>query len=280
MTQLQKIAFSDRRERIRRLVLEILREEGLVKPPAEARVPHRKKTGPSVLCVFHPGVRRLEAALSQVRRIEAKAGRTSVFTVDAARRWVCGRDVREKAGSRCILDTVGPDGIERVLERADVLVLPTFCFQTAVRVAQMAADDQGSALVLTALAANKPVLAANDGFTLLDRMANPAMGREMERVLEKLARFGMQLCETERLAEHFEQLTRSTGRAGSTDENHGRPQRGETGRRLILAENVRQAKEAGADRLILSAGGIVTPLARDLVKEYGMRIVTADAPEK
>lgn len=280
MTQPQKKASSDRRQRIRRLVLEILREEGLVKPPAENRAPHRNKTGPTVLCVFHPGVRRLEAALAQVRRIEALAGRAGVFTVDAARQWVCRRDVREKAGSRCILDTVGTEGIEKVLERADVLVLPTFCFQTAVRVAQMAADDQGSALVLTALAANKPVLAANDGFTLLDRMANPAMAREMQRVLEKLARFGMQLCETERLAEHFEKLTRGTGRARSAGESRGRPERGATGRRLISAEDVRQAREAGADRLTLSAGGIVTPLACDLAREYGLRIVTADAPEK
>ncbi len=251
-----------------------------MKPPAENRPPHRNKTGPTVLCVFHPGVRRLEAALAQVRRIEAQAGRAGVFTVDAARQWVCRRDVREKAGSRCILDTVGTEGIEKVLERADVLVLPTFCFQTAVRVAQMAADDQGSALVLTALAANKPVLAANDGFTLLDRMANSAMAREMQRVLEKLVRFGMQLCETERLAEHFEKLTRGTGRAGSAGESRGRPERGATGRRLISAEDVRQAREAGADRLTLSAGGIVTPLACDLAREYGLRIVPADAPEK
>ena len=163
------------KEEISRIVREILSEMGVLGLPAEKPVSNRirrPRSAPAVLNVFHAGVRKLEEALEQVRQIEDIAARSGVFTVGSARAWVCGEDVREKAGSRCILDTVKPEGLEKALQKADILVLPTFCFKTAAKTARLIGDDQETAIVLSALMQGKPVLATRDGFTLLDSLSN------------------------------------------------------------------------------------------------------------
>ena len=107
--------------------------------------------------------------------------------------------MREQGGSPCILDTVKPEGLEKVLARADVLVLPTFCFQVASRVAHLLADDPDSRLVFSALVQGKRVLAANDGFMVFETLANPALKTEIAGVLKKLEGFGVVFCPTQRI---------------------------------------------------------------------------------
>ena len=250
-------------------------ESGQAHAPATQRKPSRQ--GPNVLAVFHAGVAHLEAALEQMQQIDAKTGRLGVYTVGAARGFVCGSDVREGAGVKCILDTVRPDGLEKVLERADVLVLPTFCFQTAARLASLICDDEGSQIVLSALMQGKPVLATNDGFLLRAKLVNPQLIKEVDRILDRVAGFGITFCTTERLSETFEILTAKpaaatsadiTNEADTTTEKEAPP----TALKLITAKAVRRARDERQSEVHVAAGGIVTPLARDLAKELGITV--------
>jgi hypothetical protein len=189
-------------EEIRKLVLEVLAES----TDRTANLTPAPK-GPRALIVFQAGVRRLAEALKQLTLLEARAGWSGVYTVPAVRSRVCGADVREQGGSPCILDTVKPEGLEKVLARADVLVLPTFCFQVANRVAHLLADDPDSRLVFSALLQGKRVLAANDGFMVFETLANPALKTEIAGVLRKLEGFGVIFCPTHELAETFGRIT-------------------------------------------------------------------------
>ena len=203
-----------KKEDISNIVREVLKEKGLLDSPAVRSTSKRIKRPcptPVVLNVFHPGIRYLELALEQVRLIENLAGKSSVYTVNSARGWVCGEDVREKSGCKCILDTVKPEGLEKALLKADILVLPTFCFKTAAKVAQLINDSQETAIVISALMQGKPVLAANDGFTLLDTLSNKGIREEIKRILGKLESFGMVFCETDQLAAVFKKMVAARG---------------------------------------------------------------------
>jgi hypothetical protein len=150
------------KEIITKIVHEVLKERGWATASSQKPLPSRvnkSKKGPAVLTVFHAGLSKLEAALKQVQLIEAAARRSSVYTVESARDKVCGADVREKAGIRCILDAIKPDGLERILQKTEILVLPTFCLRTAAKVAGLMCDDQESKIVFTALLQGKKVLA-------------------------------------------------------------------------------------------------------------------------
>ncbi len=266
------------KEVIRDIVQEVLREKGLFgRPPAKqiAKRIQRPRPTPAVMSVFHPGVRKLEQALEQIRQIEKVAGKSSVFTVNSARNWVCGTEVKEKSGCKCILDTVKPEGLEKALEKADILVFPTFCFKTAAKVAQLINDSQETAIVLAALMQGKPVLAANDGFTLLDTLSNQEIRAEINRILAKLESYGMVFCATEQLAAVFAKMAAGSQKTGPSksgqDSTHPA-----AGHRLVTAKDIQIAVDNRQESILLTADGMVTPLAKDQAKAYSIKIVRAE----
>lgn len=268
------------KDAIRKLVREVLASEAQpsekTSRSATPRVTQTRQ-GPTVLNVFHAGVRRLEEALRQVQLIEAMVGRSSVYTVESARAWVCGGDVREGAGVKCILDTVKPGGLEKVLQRADILVLPTFCLQTAAKVAGLIFDDQGSKLVLTALLQGKPILAADDGFMICDILVNLKLKEEIQRILHKLQGFGMAFCPTDQLSTAFRLMLTSAekgvDRPSAEQAEPPAPKTDAPAEKLITAKTVNTAVDSRQTSIRVAKGGIVTPLARDLAKEYSINII-------
>jgi hypothetical protein len=260
------------------IVKQVLKESGRTadssaKPSATQRGPSRN--GPAVLNLFHAGVRKLEEALNQIQQIEETTRRSSVYTVESARAWVCGADVREGAGVKCILDTVKPEGIEKALQKADILILPTFCLRTAAKVANLICDDQESNLVFTALLQGKMVLAANDGFMLCDILVNEPLRYEIARILSKLEGFGMIFCPTDQLHATFRKMISGEAKTEPSTQSKAVISEKETPSaiKLITAKVVQSAVDNQQNTIRLASGGMITPLARDLAKEYSIQII-------
>ncbi len=267
------------KEDIRNIVREVLKEKGLLDSPADKPVKkrvHRLRSAPAVLSVFHAGVRKLEQALEQVSQIEKIAGRSSVFTVNSARSWVCGADVKEKAGTKCILDTVKPEGLEKALLKSDILVLPTLCFKTAAKAAHLISDDQESAIIFSALVQGKKVLAAQDGFTICDLLLNAGIRDEMDRILAKLQSFGMIFCETDQLCATFKKIIVEGKKIESPNKKNPAMEPAPPARKLVTAKDIQTAVDGSRDPIRLAPGGIMTPLARDLAKEYAIKIIKGE----
>lgn len=264
------------REEISNIVRQVLKEKGLLDRPANKPASNRIKrprTTPAVLNVFHAGVRKLEQALEQVRQIEKIAGRSSVFTLNSARSWVCGADVKEKAGTRCILDTVKPEGLEKALLKSDILVLPTFCFKTAAKVARLISDDQESAIVIAALVQGKTVLAAQDGFAMCDLLLNDGIRDEIERILAKLESFGMVFCKTGELGAVFEKIVAKKQNRASDNQQKPAGNKKPPKLKLITTKDIQTAVNNQQHSIQLAPGGIVTPLAKDQAREYSIKII-------
>jgi hypothetical protein len=266
------------KEEISNIVREVLRERGLLDNSINKTDPkhiRRSRTSPAVLNIFHAGVRKLAQALEQVRLIEQAAGRSSVFTVESARSWVCGADVREEAGVFCILDTVKPDGLEKALQKSDILVLPTFCLKTGAKVASLICDDQESGIVFTALLQGKKILAARDGFLICDILVNDKLQQEIDRILKKLAGFGMVFCNTDQLHATFQEMTLSKDNLDSPSDTKTTPDNGIDGSvsRVVTAKDINLAVDNKQNTIRLAPGGILTPLARDLAREYAVKII-------
>ena len=234
------------------------------------------KKQPAVLNIFHGGVRKLEEALRQIQQIEKTARRSSVYTVESARSYVCGADVKQGAGIKCILDTVKPEGLEKALQKADVLVLPTFCLKTAAKLASLICDDQESGIVFTALLQGKKVLATDDGFLVCDILANEHMRDAIDQILKKLKGFGMIFCPTDQLHATFQKIIAGAQRPKTTaspKKQKAKTENVSNGLKLVTAKDIHMAVDAGQDSLRLAPSGIVTPLARDLAKEYSIQLI-------
>ena len=272
------------KKEISKIVRQVLNETGLPKgssrnPPSRPGDSPRK--GPAVLNIFHAGVRKLDQALAQIQKIEQTARRSSVYTVESARSWVCGADVKEGAGIKCILDTVKPAGLEKALQKADILVLPTFCLKTAAKIASLICDDQDSGIVFTALLQGKRILAANDGFLVCDILANEALRGEIDQILRKLESFGMVFCPTDRLHSTFEKMLSGIKPAKTVPTPSPEkiiPQTENTtdSIKLVTAKVIYTAVDENQNAITLAPGGIATPLARDLAKEYSIQIIKTE----
>ncbi len=262
-------------EDVKKIVRDVLGElRGSEPVKTERKLSQPEVKGPRVLILFHAGVRKLDDALEQTRIIEEAAGKSGVFTGESARQWVCGADVKERAGAQCILDTVRPDGLEKVLERADVLVLPTLCLRVAAKVANLTCDDEESMILFRALLMGKKILASNDGFLICDILANDNIREEIDRILNKLEGFGITFCETGQLSRVFTQIIASGETKVVETPSETTPEQEETpGYRLITAKIVNAAVDNKENTIRLASGGKVTPLARDLAGEYEIRIV-------
>ena len=264
------------KEQISHIVRQVLQEKGLLDSPAprsKAKRIKRPCPTPAVLNVFHPKIRYLEGALAQVREIEKMAGKSSVFTVPSARDWVCGQDVKEQSGCKCILDTVKPEGLEKALHKADILVLPTFCFKTAAKAARLINDSQETAIVISALMQGKPVLAADDGFTLLNTLSNEGIREEIKRILSKLENFGMVFSQTDQLAAAFKKMMAGLDSTAPAATQKDAVDRTASTVRLITAKEIQIAVDGNQRTIPLAPGGIVTPLARDQAKAHAIKIV-------
>ncbi len=266
-----------KKKEITAIVKQVLKETGRVSkssanPSSTSSGP--SKNGPAVLNIFHGGVRKLNQALEQVQKIEETARRSSVYTVESARSWVCGADVKEGAGVKCILDTVKPEGLEKALQKTDILVLPTFCLRTGAKVANLICDDQESDLVFTALLQGKKVLATNDGFMLCDILVNEQLRREIDQILNKLESYGMIFCQTDQLHATFQNMISGETKTESPPAAKTAPSEKETPTavKLITAKVVHTAVNNKQNAIRLASGGIITPLARDLAKEYSIKI--------
>jgi hypothetical protein len=271
-----------RKDEITRIVRQVLKETGLTGKSYRGPLPRttgRPGQRPAVLNIFHAGVRKLEKALEQIQKIEKGARRSSVYTLASARSWVCGADVKEGAGVKCILDTVKPEGLEKALQKADILVLPTFCLKTAAKVAGLNCDDQESGIVFTALLQGKRILAANDGFLVYDNLVNAALRSEIDRILKKLEGFGMVFCPTEKLYSTFQKMLSGAdtpGAAPAAARSKPQKENNPAAPKLVTAKAIYTAVDEKQDSIRLAPGAIVTPLARDLAKEYSIKIIKAD----
>lgn len=235
-------------------------------------------SGSKVLVIFHSAVYRLDETLNQIKRIEKMSKRLSVYRGESALSSININEVREKSGARCVVDKAGSSDLEKILDLSDIIILPTFCCATAAKVANLCCDDFDSRLVFSALMKGKKILAARDGFSKPDISINSFLKEEIDKIFDKLKRFGMICCSTDKLSSIFQELVlqeKDKKRVILQNENNGAMKI-----KLITAKDVNTAVENNQKNIKLAFNGKVTPLARDLAKEYAIEILNCDEQEK
>jgi len=255
-------------DKIKSLVQEALAEQA-VKGISKAK---QERSGPKALMVFHAGVCRLDKVLEQVRLIGKVAEKLGVYRGQSARSLVCMDEVKEKSQVRCVLDKADSAGLEKVLGHSDILILPTFCFPTATKVGSLLCDDLESNIVFSALMTGKKILAARDGFLSPGITINSYLKNQIDKVFDKLENFGMVFCPTDELSSVFQKLV-----FPDQKKNRGISEYKEDCiMKLITAKEINMAVEKKQKEIRLALNGNVTPLARDLAKEYTIKILNCN----
>jgi hypothetical protein len=129
--------------------------------------------------------------------------------------------------------------------------------------------------VFTALLQGKKVLAASDGFMLCDILVNEPLRQEIDRILKKLEGFGVIFCQTDQLHATFQNIISGQTKTQSPmPSNAAASEKGKSPTvKLITAKVIHAAVDNKQNAIRLASGGMITPLARDLAKEYSIQII-------
>ncbi len=245
-----------------------------------------------IVSVFSGCTADVENAAAQVRRLVMKGFNLNLLFSDAAE-----DSYRETALGMLEgfpnIGTVEPAGWYRELTRADAVIAPVASLNTVTRLSMLMADTPHTQLLLGAMTMGKPLIIARDGAFPAGMPLSGGMGENLRAALaERLALiggFGAVLCDMNALGatlesrfkeeireEHEKRLPRQipsipsgpTGNPGGM--GPGRPRR-HLGGRVLSASHVNLAARGGYD-LTYGAGGIVTPMARDLASRNGVAL--------
>lgn len=228
------------------------------------------------LAIFTGGTIGLEVGLEELKKLQDIGTQITVVLSQAAETIIGENWVKEKLGSGIQIVTTQSPYPGKYLRLADVVLVPVLTQNTAARLAHTLADNVVCTVLLQALMLGKPVIAAinaadpQDSWRMKKNMANaaPALREALTANLKKIESFGVQLTPVERLAAAAKEVLKQESLPVSSS-TVAKPSK----KQILDAEAVRAAIQSGHKSICVLQGTLITPLASDIARESGLRIV-------
>lgn len=260
----------DNEKLVQLVTAEIMRQLGQV-----PLITHEESISPSrkALAIFTGGTIGLEQSLLELQKIQALHIEVSVVLSAAAEQVIGINRIKEQLGSAINLVTVHSPYPGKLLREADIVLVPVLTQNTAAKLAYTLSDTLPSTLIMQALMLGKPVLAAinaadpQDDWRIKKDMGKcpPALSEALRQNLRRIENFGIKLVKVEELAIGSQKIM------DSMVKKTVHPPQGK--RSVMDAEAIKAAARNGLSSITVSKGMIITPLARDVAREYGINIV-------
>ena len=225
------------------------------------------------LAIFTGGTIGLEQSLEELQKLQASNIELTVVLSAAAEEIVGIKRIKDCLGSDTSVITTQSSYPGKLLREVDIVLVPVLTQNTAAKLAYTLSDTLASTLIMQALMLGKPVLAAinaadpQDSWRVKGNMGKcpPGLLQALRENLRKVEGYGLRLVQVEELATDSQKII---------------------GSRVTMSESVPQAKKSvldaaaikvaadnGLKSITVSLGTIITPLARDVARDYGIEIV-------
>ncbi|HWR39148.1 MAG TPA: flavoprotein [Patescibacteria group bacterium] len=234
---------------------------------------------PKILALFTGGTIGLIEGMAAVRELSATADISAVMS--AAAETVIGvQRLRDSLGAQCPIITGKDPFPGKILRAADLVLVPVMTLNTAGKIALTLTDSLPSLLIIEALLMGKPVIAARNAADPHDIWrrelgmghGNPALNQALQSHLQKLEGFGVTLTDVRQLTQAVVKQNGSRPLPAATGSFAAAPVKEKTARRFLSAEDVKSVALAGQKTMHLEKGTMVTPLAWDIAREYGVEL--------
>lgn len=226
-----------------------------------------------VLALFTGGSIGLEAGLAEVNKLQELGAAVTVVLSLAAEKIIGREKVYAALGSDIVVFTDQDRYPGKAVKEAQVLVVPVLTQNTAAKVANTIADSLASTLMMQRLMTGKPLIAACNAADPRDaarcklQMGRPApvLLQALQANLKKLEGYGVVLVPVEGLANACQANWKTRSQECLVTARNKKT--------VIDAPAVKAAFHSGSRQIIIPAAGIITPLARDLARGYGLELV-------
>lgn len=267
----------DNEQLIQRVVTEVLRRfemEG--QPPAEkaSLIPKR------ALAIYTGGTIGFEQSLLELQKIQTAHVEVSVVLSAAAEKIIDMDRMKELLGRNIPLITTQSPYPGKLLREVDFVLVPVLTQNTAAKLAYTLADSLPSTLIFQGLMLGKPILAAGNAADPRDdcrikmNLGNspPGFSAALQQNLKKIASYGIELVSVEELATASQKLIERIDRKsadGLRENQAASPEK----KSLVDVATIKAAASKGLFRIVIGRNCIVTPLARDVAREYRIEMV-------
>lgn len=226
------------------------------------------------LAIFTGGTIGLSEGLEEISKLKQSGFYITVVLSPAAEKITGYERMKEYLGMDVPVIMVNDEYPGGHLKEADVVLIPVLTENTAAKVANTMADSLASTLIMQALMRGKPVLAAKNAADPKDALriqadmghAAPGLVQALQTNLKKLEGYGVTLVSVQNLAAECQRMLtpKKSDVSGRTSEKKG----------IIDAQAIKAAADSGVANLVIASGTIITPLARDLAKDFHITIQT------
>lgn len=251
-------------ERLVTLVLAELAKQG-----------HRCQLGAKkALAVFCGGMIGLDDAILQMQQLQQEGYQFEVVLTPNADTVIGQQKLRDALGPVPIY-TEACDHHETIkkLAESDVVIIPVMTINTAAKVGNGIADNLATTLITVALLSGKPVIGVRDACepqnqyrqTMGQNKAAQAYRALLAANVEKLREYGMELCGAQALAITVQRgLNEPVPAAAATREEFP-----------IFAGKILSVADlpGSGGRIHVSPRTIITPAAKDAIKERGIEVI-------
>ena len=227
------------------------------------------------LAIFTGGTIGLEQSLGELLKLQALNIELTVVLSAAAKEIVGIKRIKDCLGSDTSVITTQSSYPGKLLREADIVLVPVLTQNTAAKLAYTLSDTLATTLIMQALMLGKPVLAAinaadpQDSWRVKGNMGKcpPGLLQALRENLRKVEGYGIRLVQVEDLAAGSQKVMDCRVKTSLSI-----PQAKKS---VLDAAAIKVAAGNGLKSITVAQGTIITPLARDVARDYGLEIVQA-----
>lgn len=225
------------------------------------------------LVIFTGGTIGFEQGLAEIKKLQDLCFAVTVVLSVSAQEVLGMERIKEELGSHIPIVTAQSPYPGKLLRDTDILIVPVLTQNTAAKLAYTLSDTMVSTLILQGLMMGKPVIAASNAADPLDSWraqytmgnASPGLVQALQHNLQKLAGYGIELVPVDTIAAVSQQRFKPKEKAAVNILA--------TKKTVLDAATIQAAAQNGSKKIVISKGTIVTPLAKDIARDYGVEIV-------
>ncbi len=226
-----------------------------------------------MLVLFSGGHIGLETAMEELRSIQKGNVEMTVVLSDSAEKVIGVDRIKQELGDRVNILTVRSPYPGKVLEQAQVVIVPVLTMNTAAKWAHLLADTQMSTLLVQSLLRGKPVIAVKNAADPDDlervkknmNLGTPALKAALQNNLKQLEVYGVTLVSVEKLAAETQKRLYQKVKTPTAEPKEKR--------QLLDAESVKSLVQNGIKTIHVDKGTIITPYALDIANGLNAVII-------
>jgi hypothetical protein len=259
----------DKEEMVQLVTQEIMRQLQQMPVATPGKSTHFQH---KALVIFTGGTIGFEQGLAEIKKLQDLCFEVTVVLSVSAQEVIGIERIKEELGSHIPIVTAQSSYPGKLLREADILIVPVLTQNTAAKLAHTLSDTMVSTLILQGLMMGKPIVAASNAADPLDSwraqysMGNASSGlvKALQGNLKKLAEYGMQLVPVEKIGSVSQHIL---NQQKTVAVNH--PAAKKT---VLDAATIQSAAQNGSKSIAVPMGTIITPLAKDIARDYGVQI--------